>query len=72
MKEEKKKQEKKKKQIKSSCEMCEYYLYDDEYDYYYCDMDLDEDEMYDFITGNIGDCHYFRYRNEYRYVNKQI
>ena len=69
MKEEKKKQ---KKQIKSSWEMCEYYLYDDEYDYYYCDMDLDEDEMYDFITGNIGDCHYFRYRNEYRYVNKQI
>ena len=44
MKEEKKKQERKKKQIKSSCEMCEYYLYDDEYDYYYCDMDLDEDE----------------------------
>ena len=70
MKEEKKKQERKKKQIKSNCEMCEYYLYDDEYDYYYCDMD--QDEMYDFITGNIGDCHYFRYRNEYRYVNKQI
>ena len=58
------------KQIKSNCEMCEYYLYDDEYDY--CDMELDEDEMYDFVTGNIGDCHYFRYRNEYRYVNKQI
>ena len=51
--------------------MCEYYLYDDEYDYYYCDMELDEDEMYDFVTGNIGDCHYFRYRNEYRYVNKK-
>ena len=35
-------------------------------------MELDEDEMYDFVTGNIGNCHYFRYRNEYRYVNKQI
>ena len=43
--------------------MCEYYIYDDEYDYYYCDMELDEDEMYDFVTGNFGDCHYFRYRN---------
>ena len=38
------------KQIKSNCEMCEYYLYDEEYDYYYCDMELDEDEMYDFVT----------------------
>ena len=24
----------------------------------------DEDEMYDFVTGNIGNCHYFRYRND--------
>ena len=52
-----------KKEIKSNCEMCEYYIYDDEYDSYYCDMELDEDEMYDFVTGNIGNCHYFRYRN---------
>ena len=52
--------------------MCEYYIYDDEYDYYYCDMELDEDEMYDFVTGNFGDCHYFRYINEYRSVNRQI
>ena len=36
-----------KKEIKSNCEMCEYYIYDDEYDSYYCDMELDEDEMYD-------------------------
>ena len=52
--------------------MCDYYLYDDEYDYYYCDMELDEAAMYDFGTGSRGDCHYFRYRNEYRTVNKQI
>ena len=29
--------------------MCEYYIYDDEYDSYYCDMELDEDEMYDLL-----------------------
>lgn len=60
------------KKVKSNCDMCEYYLYDDEYENYYCEMDLDEDEMFDFITSNIGDCHYFRYRNEYRSVNRQI
>ncbi len=60
------------KDIKSNCEMCEYYIYDEEYDSYYCDMELDEDEMYDFVTENIGNCHYFRYRNEYRSVNRQI
>ena len=55
-----------------NCEECMYYDYDEELEAWYCTVDLDEDEMYDFITGNIGDCHYFRYRNEYRYVNKQI
>ena len=50
------------KQLKSNCEMCDYYLYDDEYDYYYCEMELDEDEMYDCVTGSIGDCHYFRFK----------
>ena len=27
------------------CESCVFYLYDEEYDDYVCDMDLDEDEM---------------------------
>lgn len=58
--------------VKSNCEMCDYYIYDDEYDNYYCEMDLDEDEMFDFVTSSIGNCHYFRYKNEYRSVNRQI
>ena len=28
----------------SKCEDCLYYEYDDEYGFYVCDMDLDEDE----------------------------
>lgn len=47
-------------------------IYDYEYDSYYCDIGLDEDEMYDFITESIENCHYFRYKNEYRHVNRQI
>ena len=32
------------------CESCVFYLYDEEYDDYVCDMDLDEDEMMLFLT----------------------
>ena len=32
------------------CESCWYYDYDEEYDEYYCMMDLDEDEVYRFFS----------------------
>ena len=33
---------------KGSCDTCSYYIYDAEYDTYFCDISLDEDEMYKF------------------------
>ena len=30
----------------TSCEQCSNYVYDEDYEYYVCEMDLDEDEMY--------------------------
>ena len=35
----------KKKTQQSSCDSCLYYEYDEEYECYVCQMDLDEDEM---------------------------
>ena len=35
-------------------------------------MNLDEDEMYRFITGTYHDCPYFRMGDEYRVVRKQM
>ena len=32
------------------CESCVYYSYDEEYDDYICEVDLDEDEMVRFLT----------------------
>lgn len=29
----------------TSCEYCSNYVYDEDYEYYVCDQDLDEDEM---------------------------
>ena len=43
--------DKKKKSAGSSCEYCMNYEYDEDYEYYVCTQDLDQDEMYRFITG---------------------
>ncbi len=55
----------------TNCENCENYIYDDEYDSYYCDTELDEDEMLRFMMGNFRECPYYRDNDEYRIVRKQ-
>lgn len=55
-----------------NCEMCGYLEYNEELEYYECTMNLDEDEMYNFITGNSRECPHFQYRDEYRVVRKQM
>ena len=61
-----------KKKQGANCEYCVNYSYDDDYECYTCDMNLDEDEMYRFITGTYHDCPYFRMGDEYRVVRKQM
>lgn len=56
----------------NSCEYCAYYAYDDEEEYYVCEMDLDEDEMYRFLTSSKFECPYFRNGDEYLVVRHQI
>ena len=56
----------------NNCECCSNYIYDDEYECYICDMDLDEDEMARFITNTFDCCPYFQYDDEYRIVRKQM
>ena len=71
-KEEKKKGITGRGKIQQSCESCEFYDYDDECDAYVCTMDLDQDEMLNFLGGNTANCHYYRYYDEYKSVHKQI
>ena len=56
----------------SNCEYCVNYSYDEDYDCYTCEVNLDEDEMFQFITGNFKQCPYFRRGDEYLIVRKQI
>ncbi len=62
----------KKKKTVTSCDICMYYSYDDEYDCYTCEIDLDEDEMWRFMSDHDYACPYFRMGNEYTIVHKQI
>ena len=56
----------------TNCECCGNYVDDDDYGYYVCEMDLDEDEMRLFIQGNFQSCPYFQYGDEYRIVRHQM
>lgn len=48
------------------------YSYDEDYECYTCEVNLDEDEMARFISGNFRQCPYFRMGDEYKIVRKQM
>lgn len=57
--------------MKTICENCVNYVYDDECDCYCCDAALDEDEMCRFLTRKTENCPYFGFYDEYSIVRKQ-
>ena len=56
---------------RSNCDQCENNVYDEEMDDYVCAVDLDEDELARFMSGNYPSCPYFRFFDEYKMVQKQ-
>ena len=57
---------------RTSCEMCANYTYDEDWDCYVCDINLDEDEMVRFMSDTYYNCPYFRNGDEYMVVRKQM
>lgn len=53
------------------CECCAYYVYDDEYDCYECEIDLDEDETARFLSYSDFECPYYNPYDEYKIIQKQ-
>ena len=49
-----------------------YFEYDEEFECYVCQMNLDEDEMYRFMQNSFDNCPYYKYGDEYTIVRKQI
>ena len=60
------------RQMATSCESCGNFVYDEDYEYYVCEMDLDEDEMYRFLTSSVQSCPYYQLDNEYLIARKQM
>ena len=58
--------------MQSNCESCMYYSYDDEFDEYFCEVNLDEDEMVSFLTSQAFACSYYRLEDEYKTVRNQM
>ena len=53
------------KMASGNCENCVNYKYEEDYDCYICDMDLDEDEMVRFLSASFENCPYFQLEDEY-------
>ena len=54
----------------TSCDYCANYVYDEESESYYCDVNLDE--YYRFISTEYKECPYYRNGDEYRVVRHQM
>lgn len=55
-----------------NCENCSNYVYNEEYEYYECLTNMDEDDYVKFLSGSFRECPYFQLNDEYRIVRKQI
>lgn len=55
----------------SNCETCANYCYDEEEDYYFCQMNLDEDEYVKFLSASYYNCPHYEFYDEYKIVRKQ-
>ena len=56
----------------SQCDLCAYYWIDEEDGTGECQVNLDEDEYYRFISTEYKECPYYRNGDEYRVVRHQM
>ena len=54
-----------------NCENCAYYMYDDDWEAYVCDAQIDEDDYQRLSENGFKACPYFRNGDEYKVVAKQ-
>ena len=55
----------------SICDTCGNYQYDEDYEYYVCMVDLDEDEMERFLKGTSAACPFYRPGGDYKTASRQ-
>ena len=60
------------KKKQGGCETCTYFTYDEDYECYVCDIDMDEDEYVRLMSDGHYSCPYYRNGDEYLVVRKQM
>ena len=60
------------KKKQGGCETCTYFTYDEYYECYVCDIDMDEDEYVRLRSDDHYSCPYYRNGDEYLVVRKQM
>lgn len=61
-----------KKKQQTSCDTCARLIYDEDYEGYVCDVDMDEDEYMRFMSDKSYSCPYYRNGDEYAVVRRQM
>lgn len=56
----------------TNCDSCMNYEYDEEYECYECQVNMDEDEIGRLLSSSRVSCPYYRLGDEYKIVRKQI
>ena len=54
------------------CESCAYYVYDEDWEEYICDVDMDEDDVARLAGSHYQECPFWRNGDEYDTVRHQI
>ena len=53
------------------CQQCVYLTYDEEYDEYVCDVQMDEDDYYRLSQSKYQSCPYYQNADDYLLARKQ-
>ncbi|MDO4619028.1 MAG: DUF6472 family protein [Lachnospiraceae bacterium] len=56
----------------NQCDECAYYAYDEEYDDYVCEANMDEDDYQRMVSGYYRQCPLYRNGDEYAVVRHQL
>ena len=57
---------------RTSCDSCANYTYDEEYEEYFCDINMDEDDQMRFMCSAEYECPYYQVNDAYKIVRKQM
>ncbi len=60
------------KMTEIQCDTCAYMIYDEEYEDYFCDVNMDEDDAARLYSDHHFQCPYYRNGDEYTVVRKQM